>query len=69
MAVTVMVNLHSLFYKVDANSNKLFGLLEAHSPFLFQYRLLTMTTFFELIAVYIISTITRAFQLSGQNVF
>ena len=43
-----MMNLHSLFCKIDANSNKLFVLLEPHSSFRFQYRLLTMTTFFEI---------------------
>ena len=47
----IMMSLHSIFCKVDANSNKLFVLLKLHSSFLFQYRLLTMTTFFE-IAVY-----------------
>ena len=45
---------HSIFCKVSANSNRLFVLLETHSAFWFQYRLLTMTTFFE-IAVYIYS--------------
>ena len=46
-----MMKMHSIFCKIDANSNKLFVLLEPHSSFRFQYRLLTMTTFFE-IAVY-----------------
>ena len=46
-----MMNLHSTSCKVDANSNKIFPLLEHHSSFRFQYRLLTMTTFCE-IAVY-----------------
>ena len=46
-----MMNLHSIFCKIDANSNKLFVLLEPHSSFRFQYRLLTMTTFYE-VAVY-----------------
>ena len=46
------LNLHSIFCKIDANSNKLFVLLETQSSFRFQYRLLTKTTFFE-IAVYI----------------
>ena len=46
-----MMSLHSMFCKIDTNSNKLFVLLEPHSSFRFQYRLLTMTTFFE-IAVY-----------------
>ena len=46
-----MMNLHFILCKVNANSNKLFLLLEAHSSFRFKYRLLTMTTFFE-IAVY-----------------
>ena len=40
------VNLHSILCKVDANSNKLLELLEPHSSFRFQHRLLTMTTFF-----------------------
>ena len=40
-----MMNLHSIFCKVDVNSNKLFVLLEPHSSFRFQYRLLTMTFF------------------------
>ena len=44
----IMMNLHSILCKVDANSNKLFVLLEPHSSFRFQYRLLTMTTFSEL---------------------
>ena len=43
-----MMNLHSIFCKVDANSNKLFVLLEPHSSFRFQYRLLAMATFFEI---------------------
>ena len=47
-----MMNLYSIFCKIDANSSKLFVLLEPHSSFRFQYRLLTMTTFFE-IAVYV----------------
>ena len=41
-----MMNQHYIFCKIDANSNKLFVLLEPHSSFRFQYRLLTMTTFF-----------------------
>ena len=40
-----MMNLHSIFCKVDANSNTLFVLLEPQSSFQFHYRLLTMTTF------------------------
>ena len=47
-----LMNLHSIFCKIDANSNKLSVLLEPHSSFRLQYRLLTMTTFFE-IAVYL----------------
>ena len=47
-----MMNLHTIFCKIDANSNKLFVLLEPHSSFRFQYRLWTMTSSFE-IAVYI----------------
>ena len=47
-----MTKLHAIFCKVDANSNKLFVLLELHSSFRFQYRLLTMTTLFE-IALYV----------------
>ena len=47
-----MMNLHSIFCKIDANSNMLSVLLESHSSFRFQYRLLTMTTFSE-IAVYV----------------
>ena len=45
------MNLHSIFCKIDANGNKSSVLLEPHSSFRFQYRLLTMTTLFE-IAVY-----------------
>ena len=47
----IMVNLRSIFCKINAKSHRLFVLLEPHSSFRFQYRLLTMTTFFE-IAVY-----------------
>ena len=43
-----MVNLHAIFCKSNVNSNKLSVLLEPHSSFQFQYRLLTMTTFFEI---------------------
>ena len=45
-----MMNLHSYITvcKVNANSNKLLELLEPHSSFWFKYRLLTMTSFFEL---------------------
>ena len=46
-----VINLHSIFCKIVANSNMLFGLLEPHSSFRLQYRLLTMKTFFE-IAIY-----------------
>ena len=46
-----MVDLQSIFCKVNANSDKLLEFLGPHSSFRFQYRLLTMTTFFE-IAVY-----------------
>ena len=46
-----MMNLHSILFKVNADSNELLELLEPHSSFRFQYRLLTMTTFSE-IAVY-----------------
>ena len=42
-----MMNLHSILCKVNANNNRLFVLLEPHSTCRFQYRLLTMTTFFE----------------------
>ena len=56
-----------IFYP-DANSNKLFVLLELHSSFRFQYRLLTKTTFFE-IAVYcsltILYTVTLLLPLSN----
>ena len=45
----IMMNLHSIFCKVDANSNKLSVLLEPHSSFRFEYQLLTMTTFFEIV--------------------
>ena len=54
MVVAQMKNLHYIFCKVDANGNKIFPLLELHGFFRFQYRLLTMTTFFE-IAVYMYS--------------
>ena len=40
-----MMNRHSIFCKIDANSNELFVILEPHSSFRFQYRQLTMTTF------------------------
>ena len=40
------------FCKVSTYSNKLFEVLETHSSFRIQYRLLTMTTFFE-ISVYV----------------
>ena len=43
-----MMSLHSIFCKVDANSNKLFVLLEAHSSFRFQSILVTVITFFEI---------------------
>ena len=43
-----MMNLHSILCKVINNNNKLFLLFEAQSPFRFQYRPLTMTTFFEI---------------------
>ena len=46
-----VMNLHSIFCKIVANSNMLFGLLEPYSSFRLQYRLLTMKTFFE-IAIY-----------------
>ena len=52
MAVTLMINLRSILCRVSAYSNKLCVLLEPHSSFRFQYRLLSMTAFFE-IAVYI----------------
>ena len=51
MTVSLYDEPHSILCKVIANSNKLFLLFEAPSSFRFQYRLLTMTTFFE-IAVY-----------------
>ena len=44
-----MLNLHFAFCKVDAISNKLLVLLELHSSSRFQYRLLTMTTFLEIV--------------------
>ena len=43
-----MMNLHFVLCKVNANSNKLLKLLEPHSSFRCQYRLLTMTTFSEI---------------------
>ena len=43
-----MMNLRCIFCKVDAKSNKLSVLLEPHSSFRFQYRLLTVTAFFEI---------------------
>ena len=43
----IMMNLHSIFYKVNANSNKLRELLKPRSSFRFQYLLWTLTTFFE----------------------
>ena len=43
-----MMNPHSILCKVNASSGKLFLLFEAHSSFRFQYRLLTITTFFEI---------------------
>ena len=46
-----MKKLHYIFCKVNADGNKIFTLLETHNFFRFQYRLLSMTTFFE-IAVY-----------------
>ena len=49
-AVTLMINLRSILCKVNAYSNKLCVLLEPHSSFRFQYRLLTMTTFSEIAA-------------------
>ena len=50
MAVTLyMMNLHSILCKVNANSNKSFLPFEPHSSFRFQYRLLTMTTFFVIV--------------------
>ena len=58
-----MINLHSIFCKVDANSNKLVVLLEPHSSFLFQYRLLTMKNVFQ-IAVYTAAAATSL--LSGR---
>ena len=51
MAVVQMMNLYSIFYKVSANGSKIFPLRKPHSSFRFQYRLLNMTTVFE-IAVY-----------------
>ena len=41
-----MMNLHSIFCKIDADSIKLFVLPGPHSSFRFQYRLLTMTQYF-----------------------
>ena len=48
MAVTLMTNLRSILCKVNAYSSKLCMLLEPHSSIRFQYRLLTMTTFFQI---------------------
>ena len=48
MAVAQMKNLHYIYCKVNSNGDKIFVLLEPHSSFRFQYRLLTMTTFFEI---------------------
>ena len=45
----IMMNLHSILCKVNANSNKLFLLFERHNSFRFQYRLLTMITFCEIV--------------------
>ena len=53
MVTGIMVNLHFIFCNVDANSNKLFVLLEPHSSFRFQYRQLTMTTFLKYLYTYI----------------
>ena len=47
----IMMNRHSNIMQSHASSNKLLELLEPHSSFRFQYRLLAMTTFYE-IAVY-----------------
>ena len=44
-------DLHSIFCKFSANSNRLFVLLEPHSSFRFQFQLLTVSTCLE-IAVY-----------------
>ena len=49
MAVTLMIKLRSILCKVNAYSNKLCALLEPHSFFRFQYRVLIMTTFFEIV--------------------
>ena len=61
MAVGIMMNLHSIFCSFNANSYKLFVLLEPNSS-LFQHRLLTMTALFE-IAVRI-----ERFSKKGENV-
>ena len=47
----IMMNPHSVLCKVNANSDKLFVLLDTHSSVRFQYPLLTVTTFE--IAVYV----------------
>ena len=47
MVVAQIKNLHYIFCKVNANGDKMFVLLEPHSFFRFQYRLLTMTSFSE----------------------
>ena len=46
MAVAQMMNLHSIFCKINANSNNIFALLEPHNSFRFQYGLMTLTIFF-----------------------
>ena len=47
-----MINLHSVLCKVGANSDNVLVLLEPRSSFRCQYRLLTMTTFFEIAVSY-----------------
>ena len=48
MTVAQMKNLHYIYCKGNSNGDKIFVLLESHSSFQYQYRLLTMTTFFEI---------------------
>ena len=61
------MNLNSTLCKVNINSNKLFVLLEPHSFFRFLYRLLTMTTFFE-IAVMLLKIQANDFKIYHSQV-
>ena len=49
------------------NSNKSLGLVEPHSSFRFQYRLFTMTTFFEIAVYYAKSILTVINHLGWLN--